>query len=164
MIQAIDSIPWVRCASGNVSSVLTPAESILQLTAIEKINLAQKWNLSRSSAAISFPAQQDACMSVLKHFQPPLVQIKIRRHISKVCSLWPWILFHIQNSRRSIFLFWFPIFLYIRFVFQRVKRSCQVASLALVPIKATRWRYLIWLPMWPPDGTTCISFRFGLLN
>ena len=92
-------------------------------------------------------------MSVLKRFQPPLVQIKIRRHITKVCSLWPWILFYIQNSRRSISLFWFPIFLYIRFVFHfneqqsdLFKGSCQVASLALV---------------WPPSGATCFSSNFG---
>ena len=39
--------------------------------------------------------------------------------------------------------------------------TCQVASLALVLILATRWRYLNCLPMWPPDGTTCISCRFG---
>ena len=39
--------------------------------------------------------------------------------------------------------------------------TCQVASLALVLILATRWRYLNCLPMWPPDGTTCISCRIG---
>ena len=41
------------------------------------------------------------------------------------------------------------------------QRSCQVATLALVPILTTRWRYLNWLTMWPPDGTSCISCRFG---
>ena len=41
------------------------------------------------------------------------------------------------------------------------KRSCQVASLALVPILATRLRYLNWLLMWPSDGTACICCRFG---
>ena len=85
MIQVIDSIPWVRCASGNVfltrntlliaaglSLVLIPAESNLQLPTIKKLNLVQKETLSHSSAAISFPAQQNSCMSVLKRFQPLL--------------------------------------------------------------------------------------------
>ena len=36
------------------------------------------------------------------------------------------------------------------------ERSRQVASLALVPILPTRWRYMNWLLTWPPDGTTCI--------
>ena len=39
--------------------------------------------------------------------------------------------------------------------------TCQVAFLELVLILATRWRYLNCLPMWPPDGTTCISCRIG---
>ena len=34
----------------------------------------------------------------------------------------------------------------------------QVASLALVLILATRWRHLNLFPIWPPDGTTCISW------
>ena len=85
MIQVIDSIPWVRCASGNVLStrnilliaaglslVLIPAESNLQLPTIKKFNLVQKDTVSHSSAAISFPAQQNSCMSVLKRFQPLL--------------------------------------------------------------------------------------------
>ena len=54
--------------------------------------------------------------------------------------------FIFQNSTRSISLFWFPIFLYIRVVFHfneqqpnSFKRTCQDASLALVPILATIW-------------------------
>ena len=39
--------------------------------------------------------------------------------------------------------------------------TCQVAFPELVLILATRWRYLNCLPMWPPDGTTCISCRIG---
>ena len=31
------------------------------------------------------------------------------------------------------------------------------APLALVPILATRWRYLHWLQIWPPDGATGIG-------
>ena len=34
-------------------------------------------------------------------------------------------------------------------------------QLALVPILATRWRYLLQLQIWPPDGATCISCKFG---
>ena len=53
----------------------------------------------------------------------------------------------------NLFLNFFLIFLNFS--------TCQVASLALVLILATRWRYLNCLSTWPPDGTTCISCRFG---
>ena len=38
----------------------------------EKDELDEKETISHSSAAISFPAQQNSCMSVLKRFQPLL--------------------------------------------------------------------------------------------
>ena len=76
--------------------------------------------------------------------------------------------FIFQHSRRSISLFWFPIFLWIRLAFhfnvqqpKSFKRSCQAASIAIVPILATRWRYVNWLLAWPLDGTTCINSRFS---
>ena len=37
-----------------------------------------------------------------------------------------------------------------------------MAPLALVPNLATRWRHLHWLQIWPPDGTTCISWLHQL--
>ena len=58
--------------AAGLSLVLIPAESNLQLPTIKKLNLVQKETLSHSSAAISFPAQQNSCMSVLKRFQPLL--------------------------------------------------------------------------------------------
>ena len=36
-----------------------------------------------------------------------------------------------------------------------------MAPLALVPNLATRWRHLHWLQIWPPDGPTCISYKFS---
>jgi len=58
--------------AAGLSLVLIPAESNLQLPTIKKFNLVQKDTLSHSSAAISFPAQQNSCMSVLNRFQPLL--------------------------------------------------------------------------------------------
>ena len=34
-----------------------------------------------------------------------------------------------------------------------------MAPLALVPNLATRWSHMHWLQIWPPDGTTCISYK-----
>ena len=39
-----------------------------------------------------------------------------------------------------------------------------MVPLALVKILATRWRYLHWLQMWSPGGTTCISCKFDQLG
>ena len=36
-----------------------------------------------------------------------------------------------------------------------------MAPLALVPNLATRWSHMHWLQIWPPNGTTCISSKFG---
>ena len=36
-----------------------------------------------------------------------------------------------------------------------------MAPLALVANLATRWRHLHKLQIWPPDGATCISCKFG---
>ena len=36
-----------------------------------------------------------------------------------------------------------------------------MAPLALVANLATRWRHLHYLQIWPPDGATCISCKFG---
>ena len=37
----------------------------------------------------------------------------------------------------------------------------QMALLALVAKLATRWRHLLELKNWPPDGATCISCKFS---
>ena len=37
-----------------------------------------------------------------------------------------------------------------------------MAQFALVANVATRWYHLHWLQIWPPDGTTCIGYKFGL--
>ena len=37
----------------------------------------------------------------------------------------------------------------------------QMAQFALVPNLAIRWSHMHWLQIWPPDGTTCISFKIG---
>ena len=36
-----------------------------------------------------------------------------------------------------------------------------MAPLALVPNLTTRWHHLHYLQIWPPDGATCISSKFG---
>ena len=36
-----------------------------------------------------------------------------------------------------------------------------VMPLALVANLATRWCHLHWLQIWPPDGPTCMSYKFG---
>ena len=36
-----------------------------------------------------------------------------------------------------------------------------MAPLALVAILTTRWRHLLKLQVWPPDGATCISCKFA---
>ena len=37
----------------------------------------------------------------------------------------------------------------------------KIAPLTLVAYLATRWRQLHYLQIWPPDGTTCISCKYG---
>ena len=37
----------------------------------------------------------------------------------------------------------------------------QMAPPALVSNLATRWRHLHKLQIWPPDGTTCITYKFS---
>ena len=42
-----------------------------------------------------------------------------------------------------------------------IKFSNNMAPLALIANLATRWRHLQYLQIWPPDGTTCMSCKFG---
>ena len=70
-------------------------------------------------------------------------------NISQIMDSIPWVC----CASCNVFQFFLNCFLHVFFLFQ--------FSLALVPILATMWRYWNWLPMLPPDDTTCISCRFG---
>ena len=37
----------------------------------------------------------------------------------------------------------------------------QMAPLALIPNLIARWCHFNWFQIWSPDGTTCISYKFG---
>ena len=37
-----------------------------------------------------------------------------------------------------------------------------MATIALVPILAIRWRHLAWLQIWPPGNVTCIATLPGI--
>ena len=110
MIRLIDSIPWVRCASGNVSQLFPNSCSTLFSTFFQLF--------------LNFFNILPTCF----------------QHFLNLCSN-----FYFQ----LIFNFFSTFFKF------------YTEGLALVPILATRWRYLNWLPMWPPVDTTCISCRFG---
>ena len=79
----------------------------------------------------------------------------------QVIDSMPWV----RCASGNVFFIFFSIFLstfFPRFfhLFSTFS-TCQVAFLELVLILATRWRYLNCLLKWQPDGTTCISCRFG---
>ena len=42
-----------------------------------------------------------------------------------------------------------------------IKLGNNMAPLTLVANLATRWRHLHYLQIWPPDGATCVSCKFG---
>ena len=42
-----------------------------------------------------------------------------------------------------------------------IKLGNNMAPHTLVANLATRWRHLHKLQIWPPDGATCISYKFG---
>ena len=68
---------------------------------------------------------------------------------------------YFSNFFSTFSQFLFQLHFLIYFNFLSTLFNFFTEGLALVPILATRWRYFNWLPMWPPDDTTCISCRFG---